>query len=362
MTSKERVTNILNHKPVDRMAIYEHFWSDTKKHWTDQGKISKDTDMGEHFGFDVSECWSFNMTIDIDWVKEKVSETEDTITLKDGNGAILKQHKHHDTTPEHIDFAIKEQEDWDKVKHKLTIDPRRINFDAYRKAKQAAKESEKFFCWSGVNVFELMHPVCGHENMLVGMILEPEWIAEMAEQFTDVTLGLMKILFEQEGYPDGIWFYEDMGFKLKPFMSPEKYRELIMPSHIRTCDYAHEHNMPVIMHSCGFIEPLLPHMIEAGIDCLQVIEVKAGMDLLKLYKEYGDKIAFMGGIDVRALYCNDKAVIDKELESKIPFVKEGFGYMIHSDHSIPKTVDYEIYKYFIEKGLELGTYKDFENT
>ncbi len=192
--------------------------------------------------------------------------------------------------------------------------------------------------------------------MLMGMILEPEWIAEMAQQIMDVQLELTDMLFAEEGYPDGFFYYEDMGFKQKPFMSPENYIDLIMPQHKRSCDYAHERNLPVIMHSCGFIEPLLPHMIEAGIDCLQVIEVKAGMDLVKLYEEFGDKIAFMGGIDVRVLYTNDKNEIDKELEAKIPLVKNGYHFVLHSDHSIPKTVDYETYQYFIKKGLELGTY------
>ncbi|NLF36958.1 MAG: hypothetical protein GX584_07405, partial [Clostridiaceae bacterium] len=61
-------------------------------------------------------------------------------------------------------------------------------------------------------------------------------------------------------------------------------------------------------------------------------------------------------IDVRALYTNDKKIIDEELESKIPFVKEGFGYVLHSDHSIPNTVNFDTYQYFINRGLELGTY------
>jgi uroporphyrinogen decarboxylase len=110
------------------------------------------------------------------------------------------------------------------------------------------------------------------------------------------------------------------------------------------------------MHSCGFVEPLLPHMIEAGINCLQAIEIKAGMDLLRIHLEYGDKIALMGGIDVRALYSNDKETIDAEIQRIIPFVKEGFGYILHSDHSIPNTVNYDSYKYFLEKALEVGTY------
>jgi len=92
------------------------------------------------------------------------------------------------------------------------------------------------------------------------------------------------------------------------------------------------------------------------MDCLQVIEVKAGMDLLELYKDYGDRLSFMGGMDVRTLYTNDKAVIEAELAGKIPVVKQNHGYALHSDHSIPDQVEFESYEYFVQRGLELGTY------
>ena len=65
----------------------------------------------------------------------------------------------------------------------------------------------------------------------------------------------------------------------------------------------------------------------------------------------------MGGIDVRVLYTNDRAQINRELTAKIPEVKRNFGYVLHSDHSIPDQVDYESYKYFVQRGLELGNYR-----
>ena len=188
------------------------------------------------------------------------------------------------------------------------------------------------------------------------MALDPDWVLDMVTVYSELAVELQRTLFEQEGYPDGIWYFEDMGYKGHPFMSRAMYDELIQPGHIRTIRFAKEHDMPVIMHSCGYVEPLLGGMIEAGIDCLQAIEVKAGMDLLQLQREYGDKIAFMGGIDVRALYSNDREVIDRELEAKIPVMKAGGNYILHSDHSIPKTVTPETYRYFVEKGLSLGTY------
>lgn len=96
------------------------------------------------------------------------------------------------------------------------------------------------------------------------MALDPEWVLDMGRTYADMCIGMWEILFEREGLPDGIWFFEDMGFKNRPFMSPEMYRELVMPFHRRTIDFAHAHGLPVIMHSCGFVEPLLPGMVEAG--------------------------------------------------------------------------------------------------
>jgi uroporphyrinogen decarboxylase len=192
--------------------------------------------------------------------------------------------------------------------------------------------------------------------MLVGMAMDPDWIKEMVDVYSQLIIEHWEILFSEEGYPDGVWFYEDMGFKNHPFMSPKMYKEIIQPAHVRTCGWAHEHNLPVIMHSCGYVAPLVPHMIEAGIDCLQVIEVKAGMDLLDLYHKFGDVLSFMGGIDVRVLYTNDRAVINQELEDKIPTVMQNNGFVLHSDHSIPSDVHPENYEYFIQRGLEIGTY------
>jgi uroporphyrinogen decarboxylase len=298
-----------------------------------------------------------NWVGDLNFEKEIIEEDEDTILEKDGNGAFLRRHKKHDATPEHVDFSVKDRSAWEEmIKPSLTPCPERINFEAYREEKQRATGKERFFCWSGTGVFELIHPVCGHEYMLMGMAIDPDWVKDMANTYAELTINLMEILFEKEGKPDGIWLYEDMGFKGRPFMSPDMYREIIQPSHKKTIDYCHSQGLKVIMHSCGFIEPLLPGMVEAGIDCLQVIEIKAGMDLIRIKKNFGDKIALCGGMDARNLVANDLDAIKAELEEKIPAAKEGSGYILHSDHSIPDTCNYETYRYFVDQGLKLGTY------
>jgi uroporphyrinogen decarboxylase len=357
LTGKERITNILKRQPVDRIGLFEHFWSDTQSAWTARGNVAPGTNFADHFNFDLDLCWPLNMVADLDYVEEVIEETAETKLARNGNGALFRTHKLHDSTPEHVDFMVKDRAGWEEfIKPKLTADRRRINFQAYRDAKESSRKAGRFFAWSGVNVFEIMKDVCGHQYMLIGMAEDPDWVRDMADTYARLTVELQETLFAEEGWPDGIWYYEDMGFKHRPFMSPRMYREIVLPAHKHSIGFAKGHNLPVVLHSCGYVEPLIPGLLEAGIDCLQVIEVKAGMDLLKLYRDYGERLSFMGGIDVRAVYTNDRAIIDAELESKIPIVKGHNGYVLHSDHSIPNTVQYETYQYFIEKGLELGRY------
>jgi uroporphyrinogen decarboxylase len=357
MTGKERISNILQRKPVDRIGVFEHFWDDTYRIWVQNGWIEPGTLFEDYFGHDLQLFWAFNSVANLNFGEQVIEETAETILKRDGNGALLRRHKLHDSTPEHVDFLVKDRSGWlEHIKPWLIPDRRRINFEGYRKAKQQAAEKNRFFCWSGVNVFELIHPVCGHEHLLAGMALDPDWVVDMVETYSRLTIELQEILFAEEGYPDGIWYYEDMGFKQHPFMSPRMYRQILQPAHTRTIGWAHARRLPVIMHSCGYVEPLVPGMLEAGIDCLQVIEVKAGMDLLRLYQNFGEVLSFMGGIDVRVLYHNNRSEIDAELEAKIPLVKGNYGYVLHSDHSIPNNVHPETYQYFIQKGLDLGKY------
>lgn len=360
LSSRERIARILRRQPVDRIGATESFWGDTHRKWSAEGHVGKDESLEDHFGFDLRRSWCFRMVADLDFEDQIVEETQETKLVRSGNGALLRWWKHKSGTPEHVDFLVKDRASWQQhVRgHLVRSDTyrRRINFEAYRAARDRCRRDDLFFCWSGVNVFELMHPVCGHEHMLIGMALDADWVRDMCSVYAELTVHLMEILFAEEGLPDGIWFYEDMGFKYKPFMSPTMYRQIIWPAHKRTFDFCHAHHLPVIVHSCGYVEPLVPGLIEAGMDCLQAMEVKAGMDLVRLKKAYGERIAFCGGMDVRPLVANDLDAVDAELASKLPTAMTPSGYILHSDHSIPDQVEYETYKYFLEKGLEMGRY------
>ncbi len=242
LTGRERIACILARKPVDRIGAFEHFWNDTQKSWAAEGHIRADENLSDHFGYDLELSWPFTMTADLDFVPQIIEETAETKLVRDGNGALLRQHKLHDSTPEHVDFLVKERAAWEEhIKPLLRPDPRRIDFAAYRATRDHAAAHGLFFCWCGVNVFEIIKDVTGHEHMLVGMALDPDWIRDMVDTYTNLVLQLQEILFEREGWPDGIWYYEDMGFKQRPFMSPTMYKEIIQPGHTRTFGFARGH-------------------------------------------------------------------------------------------------------------------------
>ncbi len=357
MTSIERMTRVLNRQPVDQTPIAVSPWGATINRWREEGHIGPEEDVQEHFGQDLRTGGWLNSVADLDFVPVTLEEDDETILQKDGNGAMLRRHKLHDSTPEHVDFTVKDRRGWEElIKPRLVdVDRRRIPFEGYREAKRFAAEKERFFCWAGVAPFEQMHPVCGHEYMLLGMAMDPDWVKDMVQTFASMTINHLEVLFAEEGAPDGFFFYEDMGFKHKPFMSPAMYGEIIQPGHARLFDYAHSLGCKVIVHSCGYVEPLVPGLIEAGMDCLQAMEVKAGMDLPTLFRRFGDRISFFGGVDVRCLISNDRALIDEEMDRKIlPVVQGGGGYILHSDHSEPPEVNYETMKYFVERGRTLG--------
>lgn len=360
LTSKERITRILKREPVDRIGVFESFWPETEKKWQEEGHLQKDETPVDHFNLDIRYCGPFDLVADLDFQETIVEQTNETKLVRTGNGALLRWWKHKQGTPEHVDFLVKDRAGWEEAIRPHLLDEknyrRRINFEDYRQQKQKSDQENLFFCWTGVNVFECMHPVCGHEYMLMGMALDPDWVRDMCNVYAELNIHLMEILFAEEGKPDGLRFSEDMGFKDKPFMSPKMYKEIVWPAHKKTFDYGHSLGLPIIVHSCGLVESLVPGLIEAGMDCLEAMEVKAGMDLVKLKKQFGERIAFMGGMDVRTMVANDYKAIRAELEKKLPTAMENGGYILHSDHSIPQQVEYETYKCFLEYGLEMGIY------
>jgi len=153
-----------------------------------------------------------------------------------------------------------------------------------------------------------------------------------------------------------LWIYGDMAFNHATFCSPQDYRELIWPFHRKMCDWAHERGMKTIYHTDGQVNAVIELYIEAGIDVLQPLECKAGMDIRNLVPKYGTRLGFFGNIDVMKLIGGDLEMIEEEIRSKFEAGMSSNAYLYHSDHSIPPQVSWELYQDIIRLVDKYGTY------
>jgi uroporphyrinogen decarboxylase len=94
--------------------------------------------------------------------------------------------------------------------------------------------------------------------------------------------------------------------------------------------------------------------VATGVDCLNPLEVKAGMDALYIKKTYGDRLTLRGGIN--AVKWNDTEAILEEIREKVPVLKENGGFIFSSDHSIPNSVSLENMKAIVAEVKRLGKY------
>jgi uroporphyrinogen decarboxylase len=145
-----------------------------------------------------------------------------------------------------------------------------------------------------------------------------------------------------------------MGYKGSQFFSLDTYRELLKPVQKRACDWAHARGIRTSLHSCGNIMPFVPELVEIGIDALNPLEVKAGMDPAVLKRDFGDRLVLRGGMNA-ALYGETEAFL-AEMDRLIPMLKENGGYIFSSDHSIPNNVSFRDMARIAERARELGRY------
>ena len=127
----------------------------------------------------------------------------------------------------------------------------------------------------------------------------------------------LEILFSEAGVPDGFFVYEDYGYKNGLFCSPATMSDLVMPYEKALVSFLKDYGIQVLLHTCGDVRRAVPLIIDAGFDCLQPMEAKAGCDVVELAKTYGSRISYMGNIDVVALTTNDEKTVEAEIVPKL---------------------------------------------
>jgi uroporphyrinogen decarboxylase len=285
-----------------------------------------------------------------------IKEDSEYIIERDSFGGIRRNHRDRSTTPEIIEAPCKSRQDWEKLKPRLEPSDRRVDWISALNSYHYERSRGKFIILDvGVGYGQILQYVASTRLMLA-IIKEPDWVIDMYETDTNLIIVMCEKMIRGGFSFDGALLECDLGYKNGLFFSPRHYENQLHPVFKKLCAYFRSRDMAVILHSCGNVKDLIPYFIEEGIDCLQPLEVKAGMDLIKLKEQYGDKMSFMGGIDVRLMEQDNIQLLEEEIKAKLNIAKVNGGYIYHSDHSVPKDVSFKKYKRVIEFVLKYGEY------
>jgi uroporphyrinogen decarboxylase len=137
--------------------------------------------------------------------------------------------------------------------------------------------------------------------------------------------------------------------------SPDYWRRWFKPGIAAIVDVCHGQGLPVIYHGCGNLATIIPDLIEVGVDALNPLEAKAGLDVVDLRREHGHSIAFCGNMDVSLWAEGDHAALEREVRRKLNAAKGG-GLIFQSDHSVPSNVSGEAYDYVVGLVRRYGRY------
>ncbi|PIV53616.1 MAG: hypothetical protein COY53_07465 [Elusimicrobia bacterium CG_4_10_14_0_8_um_filter_37_32] len=189
----------------------------------------------------------------------------------------------------------------------------------------------------------------GVENLSIAIMTEKEWVEEMMEHLTQMTLYLIEKSLP--GIPgidvDMAWWWEDMCYNHGPLVSPKIFEELMVPRYKRITDTLKKHNVDINVLDCdGRIYELVPGWLKGGINCMFPIEA-AHTDPLKLREEYGRDVLLFGGVNKIQL-ARGRDAIDREMARLRPLVEKG-GYIPTVDHRVPPDVSFENYLYYLDK-------------
>ncbi|MDX9748667.1 MAG: uroporphyrinogen decarboxylase family protein [Paludibacter sp.] len=191
----------------------------------------------------------------------------------------------------------------------------------------------------GCNLFEWGTFLRRMDNFLMDLLCEPEQVERLLDELMKRHLAtLEKVCHYLGDVVDIIRFGDDLGMSNGPFMSPETYDELFKPRHKQLADYVRQHSsMHTFIHSCGSISPLIPGLLEAGIEILNPVQTNcAHMEPDYLKSEFGSAATFWGGgiETVGTLNVGTPEQIRAQVLDRMAIFSPGGGFVFNTVHNI----------------------------
>ena len=206
------------------------------------------------------------------------------------------------------------------------------------------------------STFALTQRVRGFVETLEDLLLNEAFAEALQERITDVICDIATLALTEVGdLIDGVSFGDDMGVQNQSYMSDELYKKMVKPHHRRFVDTLHKHtDAKVITHSDGSIRELIPDFIDIGIDVINPVQVSAtGMEPERLNRDFGNDLAFWGGIDTQhVLPFGTAEDVVKAVHGRRKDLGKKGGFIQASVHNIQSEVPPENIVAMFETALE----------
>lgn len=353
-TRRERVTMALNHQEPDRcpcdLTISPPAYDELCRHlgisydplwWDDQNHAFPSVECLEKLDVDVMHIPSYCF-VDKDFdMYAPIVRTQwgfERKKVKDSENSFMYELANHPL--ENIE-SVEEVYNYNWPKAEELYDP--------GKAEEMVRHlyNETDFALTLVTggwLFEMGQFLLGFQNYLIYLQEEPEIVEAIMDKTSEIQMEVETMVLQSIGkYLSYIRLNgEDMGMQKGLLINPKYYRRVVKPKHQREWNHVKNEFRKVnpegklSIHSCGGVYPIIPDMIEAGMEILNPIQPNvSNMNTEVLGREFGDKLCFHGGIDSQNLLVNGTPEdVRKEVHTRIRHLGQGGGYICAPSHNV----------------------------
>jgi uroporphyrinogen decarboxylase len=207
-----------------------------------------------------------------------------------------------------------------------------------------------------MTIFETAWQIRGLDTLVTDMVTDDERAACLLDRITRLSAFRAK-RFAASGV-DVIHIGDDVGMQDRMFISPATWRKWLKPRLAQVIDAAREVNPDVVFfyHSDGFVEPIIPELIEIGVNALNPVQPEC-MDPAVIKERYGDRLAFWGTVGIQhTLPFGTPEDVEAEVKLRIETVGKGGGLYLSPTHVIAPEVPYENLFALVEAAKKYGQY------
>jgi uroporphyrinogen decarboxylase len=215
-----------------------------------------------------------------------------------------------------------------------------------------------FTCLAGV--FEQATYLRGMTRFYTDIHDDPALFEALLDGVLEAELALYGRFFEIAGERlDMVQYWGDLGSQHGPLISPDHYRRYVKPREAELVEFTRKHtNAKIALHSCGAVYDFIPDAIDAGYDVLNPVQTTAaGMDPVRLKREFGADLVFWGAVDTqRVLPFGSSEDVENEVKRQIDTLAPGGGYILAPCHNIQALTPVENVLGLFEAARSYGRY------